>query len=45
MNNEQDNSLKNISINDIIECVSILETIVLHSELLAELTEEQRVAL
>jgi NAD(P)-dependent dehydrogenase (short-subunit alcohol dehydrogenase family) len=45
MNNEEPNKRSNISIDDIIECVSILETIVENTDLLAELSEEQRVAL
>ncbi len=45
MNNEQSKTRANVSISDIVECVSILETIVEHTDLLAELTEEQRVAL
>ena len=37
--------MKNISLKDVIESISILEHVVDHSELLTELTEEQRVAL
>ena len=38
MNDDQSKSRSNVSISDIIECVSILETIVENSDLLAELS-------
>jgi NAD(P)-dependent dehydrogenase (short-subunit alcohol dehydrogenase family) len=45
MNDETKSPEKNISVDDIIKCLSVLETIVAHSDYLAELTEDQRVAL
>jgi len=45
MNNKDPNTKKSVSVNDIVECLSVLETIVEQTELLAELTEVQRVAL
>ncbi len=44
MTNREDKQ-SNLSINAIIECLSTLERLVENTHLLAELTEEQRVAL
>ena len=45
MNNSENNHSKSISIDSILECLNTLEHMVENTELLAELTEEQRVAL
>ena len=45
MNNSENNHSKSISIDSILECLNTLEHMVENTELLAELSEEQRVAL
>ena len=45
MNNDPSKKKPSITVSDIVDCLAVLETIVDRSELLAELSEEQRVAL